>query len=119
MPTYAYRCADCGHQFEQNQRFSDPPLTDCPACDGAVRRVIQPVGVVFKGSGWYITDSRKPAPDAKADKDADSKPDTKVDAKTDAASSTPDTVKKDAPAKSTSAEPVKVGAAASSKPAAD
>lgn len=59
MPTYAYRCSSCNHEFEQFQRFSDDPLTICPECQGLVRRVLQPVGVVFKGSGWYITDSRK------------------------------------------------------------
>lgn len=61
MPTYQYQCRDCGHAFERFQKFSDDPLTDCPECDGTVQRVIQNVGVVFKGSGWYITDSRKPA----------------------------------------------------------
>ncbi|MEJ7762892.1 MAG: FmdB family zinc ribbon protein [Thermomicrobiales bacterium] len=63
MPTYSYRCDTCGNQFDQFQKFSEATLTDCPACDGAIRRVIHPVGVVFKGSGWYINDSRKPAPD--------------------------------------------------------
>jgi putative FmdB family regulatory protein len=58
MPTYSYRCSACANQFDQFQRFSDDPLTDCPTCGGEVRRVIQPVGVVFKGTGWYITDSR-------------------------------------------------------------
>ena len=58
MPTYSYRCSACANEFEQFQRFSDEPLTECPLCGGNVRRVIQPVGVVFKGSGWYITDSR-------------------------------------------------------------
>jgi putative FmdB family regulatory protein len=61
MPTYQYQCRDCGHGFDQYQKFSDDPLTECPACGGLVRRVIQNVGVVFKGSGWYINDSRKPA----------------------------------------------------------
>jgi putative FmdB family regulatory protein len=59
MPTYTYQCSDCGVSFEQFQRFSDDPLTTCPSCTGNVRRVIHPVGVVFKGSGWYINDSRK------------------------------------------------------------
>lgn len=59
MPTYAYRCTACEHQFEQFQRMADDPLKECPECDGLVKRVIYPVGVVFKGSGWYITDSRK------------------------------------------------------------
>src|SRR3954471_9320707 len=58
MPTYTYRCDTCGHGFEAVQRFADEPLKDCPECGAAIRRVIQPVGVVFKGSGWYITDSR-------------------------------------------------------------
>ncbi|MGH2534079.1 MAG: FmdB family zinc ribbon protein [Thermomicrobiales bacterium] len=59
MPTYSYRCSACANEFEQFQKFAEDPLTDCPACGGTVRRVIQPVGVVFKGSGWYITDNRK------------------------------------------------------------
>jgi putative FmdB family regulatory protein len=58
MPTYTYRCDTCGHGFEAVQRFADEPLTECPECGAPIRRVIQPVGVVFKGSGWYITDSR-------------------------------------------------------------
>ncbi len=60
MPTYVYACDTCGKQFEQFQSFKDAPLQTCPCeqCSGAVRRVFQPVGVVFKGSGWYITDSR-------------------------------------------------------------
>jgi putative FmdB family regulatory protein len=58
MPTYTYQCDSCGHGFEAVQRFADDPLTECPECGARIRRVIQPVGVVFKGSGWYITDSR-------------------------------------------------------------
>jgi putative FmdB family regulatory protein len=58
MPTYTYHCDTCGHGFEAVQRFTDDALTDCPQCRSAIRRVIQPVGVVFKGSGWYITDNR-------------------------------------------------------------
>ncbi|MFN8591616.1 MAG: FmdB family zinc ribbon protein [Thermomicrobiales bacterium] len=63
MPTYTYQCDTCGHQFEAIQRFADDPLKDCPQCGAAIRRVIQPVGVVFKGSGWYITDSRPKSSD--------------------------------------------------------
>lgn len=59
MPTYTYQCSSCGVAFEQFQKFSEDPLTECPSCHGTVKRVIQPVGIVFKGSGWYITDSRK------------------------------------------------------------
>jgi putative FmdB family regulatory protein len=59
MPTYSYRCAACENRFDAFQKFAEDPLTDCPECGGLVKRVIQPVGVVFKGSGWYINDSRK------------------------------------------------------------
>ena len=59
MPTYVYACDTCGAQFEQFQSFKDEPLRTCSSCTGALRRVFQPVGIVFKGSGWYITDSRK------------------------------------------------------------
>jgi putative FmdB family regulatory protein len=59
MPTYTYQCSDCGVSFDHIQKFSDDPLTVCPSCSGAIRRVIHPVGVVFKGAGWYVTDSRK------------------------------------------------------------
>ena len=51
MPTYHYRCSSCGHSFDAFQKFSEDPLTDCPQCEGSIRRVIQPVGVVFKRSG--------------------------------------------------------------------
>ena len=60
MPTYVYACDSCGNQFEKVQSFKDDPVRVCPCGEeGSVRRVFQPVGVVFKGSGWYITDSRK------------------------------------------------------------
>ena len=59
MPTYQYACTSCGEQLEAMQRFSDDPLTVCPACGGALRKVFSPVGIVFKGSGFYRTDSRK------------------------------------------------------------
>jgi len=58
MPTYAYRGTACAHEFETYQSFSDDPLTECLECGGPVRRVIQPAPIVFKGSGWYITDSK-------------------------------------------------------------
>ena len=64
MPTYVYQCDKCGVQFESRQHVTDDPLTDCPECDGHVHRVLQPVGIVFKGSGWYCTDSRSKSPTA-------------------------------------------------------
>ncbi len=59
MPTYQYRCTTCGHDLEATQKFSDPSLTECPNCGGSLRKVFNAVGVVFKGSGFYRTDSRK------------------------------------------------------------
>ncbi len=58
MPTYQYACTECGHAFEQFQSFSDDALTECPSCSGRLRKVFNAVGVVFKGSGFYRTDSR-------------------------------------------------------------
>jgi putative FmdB family regulatory protein len=59
MPTYQYACTSCGERLEVVQKFSDDPLAECPACGGALRKVFSAVGVVFKGSGFYKTDSRK------------------------------------------------------------
>jgi len=58
MPTYQYRCTECGEDLEAVQKFSDPALTTCPTCGGQLRKVFNAVGVVFKGSGFYRTDSR-------------------------------------------------------------
>ena len=60
MPTYGYQCEKCGHQFQVFQKMSDAPVSTCPECRGKVKRLLYPVGVVFKGSGWHITDYRKP-----------------------------------------------------------
>ncbi len=58
MPTYQYRCTSCDTELEAVQKFTDDPLTDCPECDGNLRKVFNAVGVVFKGSGFYATDNR-------------------------------------------------------------
>jgi putative FmdB family regulatory protein len=58
MPTYSYKCTNCGHRFDKEQRITESPLKECPVCEGLVRRVITPVGVVFKGTGFYVTDNR-------------------------------------------------------------
>jgi putative FmdB family regulatory protein len=58
VPTYQYACTECGHAFEQFQSFSDDALTVCPECEGRLRKLFNAVGVVFKGSGFYRTDSR-------------------------------------------------------------
>ena len=59
MPLYAYECADCGVRFERRQSFSDDAITVCPECGGHVRRLIQPAGIIFKGTGFYVTDNKQ------------------------------------------------------------
>jgi putative FmdB family regulatory protein len=58
MPLYEYQCEDCGVRFERRQHMNDEPVTVCPECGGTVHRLIQPVGIIFKGSGFYVTDNR-------------------------------------------------------------
>ncbi len=67
MPTYAYACTECEHRFDIVQSFSEDSLTQCPQCDGRLRKLFNAVGVVFKGSGFYRNDSRSPAKAAKGD----------------------------------------------------
>jgi putative FmdB family regulatory protein len=64
VPTYQYTCTECGEPLEAVQKFSDDPLTVCPACGGKLRKVFSAVGIVFKGSGFYRNDSRKVSADA-------------------------------------------------------
>ncbi len=61
MPTYSYACTECDNSFDAVQSFTDDALTACPACSGRLRKLFNSVGVVFKGSGFYRTDSREPA----------------------------------------------------------
>lgn len=80
MPTYGYRCDHCGTEFEQFQRITEPPLTECPQCGGSVRRLLYPVGILFKGPGFHVTDYRKSdssSSDSKSDSD-EGKKDEKV-----------------------------------------
>jgi putative FmdB family regulatory protein len=99
MPTYAYECTDCGRSFEAFQKMSDSPLTLCEACGGALKKLMFPVGIVFKGSGFYVNDYAKKSAESKSDsasaKAADSAP---------AASETkPSEAKTDTPAKEAAA----------------
>ena len=71
VPTYQYACTDCGHRFEAVQAFTDNSLTTCPECAGKLRKVYGSVGVVFKGSGFYRTDSRAASSDVSAAKSSD------------------------------------------------
>jgi len=79
VPTYEYECSDCGNRVEVFQSFSDAPLTSCAACGGKLKKVFHPAGIIFKGSGWYATDSRS-ASERKKFKD-DGKPPEKSDSK--------------------------------------
>ena len=99
MPTYQYACTECGHAFDQFQSFSDDALTECPECQGRLRKVFNAVGVVFKGSGFYRNDSRDKksstlASDSKSDSTSDSgassdtKSETKSEKKSDTSTST-------------------------------
>jgi putative FmdB family regulatory protein len=101
MPTYGYRCGSCGHQFEIVQRISDEPLTTCPKCQGKLSKMMYPVGISFKGSGFYTTDYKgaeksaatssngaaskeggsESKPETKSDSSSESKSESKPDAK--------------------------------------
>lgn len=85
MPLYEYQCESCAHRFERIQKFSDPPLETCPACGGAVRKLLSSPAIQFKGSGWYITDyARKAGTDSTAKSSDDSnKPSAPADTKTE------------------------------------
>jgi putative FmdB family regulatory protein len=96
MPVYGYRCTH-GHHFEVQQRITEPPLTLCPECGAPVTRVFYPVGIIFKGGGFYKTDSRgsssdgsiTPAEAPKVDAKPDGKADTKAKAAPDSGNSAP------------------------------
>lgn len=64
MPLYEYLCQSCGLRFERRQQFSEPPVKTCPECEEQVVRLIQPAGIIFKGSGFYVTDNRSKSPTA-------------------------------------------------------
>jgi putative FmdB family regulatory protein len=109
VPTYQYTCTECGEPLETVQKFSDQPLTVCPACGGRLRKVFSPVGIVFKGSGFYRTDSRKsataaaPATMEKEKSSAESSSSTSSDSGSSNGSADKAAAKKTEPAKSSSA----------------
>ena len=89
MPIYEYACTACGERTEARQSFDDPPLEECPICGGKLRKLYSPVGIVFKGSGFYSTDARSKKSDTKAKSDnKDKKPEKKTDTSTTSTSST-------------------------------
>ncbi len=87
MPIYTYQCKNCGIRFERRQNFSDSPLTQCPECmEEMLRKVYTPVGIVFKGSGFYATDHRSPSgsnlENEKKKSESDDKPASTKESKT-------------------------------------
>ena len=109
MPTYQYTCTECSEPLEAVQKFSDAPLTVCPACGGRLRKVFSAVGIVFKGSGFYRTDSRngsRAADPAAKDKDkssSESSSSSSSDSSSSNGSADKAAAKKAEPAKSSSA----------------
>ena len=89
MPTYQYRCTECGNELEVVQKFTDPALTHCEACSGALRKVYNPVGVVFKGSGFYATDNRSSSRSKSSGASKDAAPSTSSSSESSSSSSTP------------------------------
>jgi len=91
MPIYEYECKSCGKRFEKVQPITAEPLTECVNCGkGPVRRVIHPAGVIFKGSGWYITDSRKSSSTSPAKESTDSDSKSSDKSTGDSAEATPE-----------------------------
>ena len=109
MPVYQYACTECGEQLEVRQSFTDDALTVCPSCSGRLRKVLSAVGVVFKGSGFYRTDSRT---DAKAASTSGAS--SSNGSSSESSSSSDATPKKDSPSKESTSSPTKTD----SKPAA-
>lgn len=89
MPIYEYECENCGTHFDKFQSINDDPVRQCPECSGAVHKVFHPAGIIFKGSGWYITDSRKSTSSTVS---GESKP---VETKTETKTETPAETKSD------------------------
>ena len=115
MPTYEYQCSTCGHRFEKFQSFSEDPVKECPVCGQSVKKLISSSGIIFKGSGWYINDSKKSSPAATtAAGKEETKPATAEDSgpSKDGAESKPAAATSDAPAAETKSAGKKNEAAA-------
>jgi putative FmdB family regulatory protein len=102
VPTYQYACTECGEHLEKVQKFSDDPLTECPVCHGRLRKVFSPVGIVFKGSGFYRTDSRSGSNGNGSLTGKDGKDKSESSSKSDSTSSDKVGAKSDSPASSSS-----------------
>jgi putative FmdB family regulatory protein len=87
MPIYEYACTACGERTEARQSFDDPPLEECPVCGGKLRKLYSPVGIVFKGSGFYSTDARSKSEAKKSTTSTSDKKDTKTEKKSESKAS--------------------------------
>ncbi len=87
MPTYEYRCKECGEHLEVVQAFTDDPLTECPACSGPLRKVFNSVGIAFKGSGFYRNDSRSKSSSSSSSEKSSSSDKSSSDKSSDKSSS--------------------------------
>jgi putative FmdB family regulatory protein len=116
LPTYQYACTACGHQLEAVQSFTDEPLNECPACEGRLRKLFNSVGIVFKGSGFYRTDSRSSADKSGSDSSSSdsSKTPSSTPASSDKSASSTSTSSSDKSSASTSSS----SSSSSAKPAA-
>lgn len=103
MPTYEYACRECGEHLEVVQSFKDDPLTECPACDGELRKVFSAAGIIFKGSGWHIKDYGTSKSAATTGSDS-STPDSDSSSKTESSSETKSTSKTASKSESSSSE---------------
>ena len=104
MPTYGYRCSNCGHEFEIQQKITDQPLKPCPKCQGKLAKILYPVGISFKGSGFYTTDYKGSGKSsdgssgdvaAKAGSGSESKSESKSDSKSESKPDKPSASKSD------------------------
>ena len=111
MPTYQYACTDCGEPLEVVQKFTDEPLTECPACQGRLRKVFNSVGIVFKGSGFYRTDSRDSGSKTKTSSDVATPSSTSTASSSSGSSSSSSTSTSTSSGTSTSAPAAKAASA--------
>ena len=112
MPTYGYRCTACATTFERLQKITDPPITECVDCGAPVKKILYPVGIAFKGSGFYVNDYAPPSESSK--RKTDSEPATPVAAATETKA---DTAKSDTKTESAPTAPATPAPAPAAVPA--
>ena len=115
MPTYEYECSQCERRHEVFQSFNDDPLVECPDCSGKLSKVFHPAGVIFKGGGWYVTDSRsgsekkKYTDDGKSTSSSEESKPVKSDGAGEKPSKSTSTTKSEKPNKATTKNKKKAG----------